>query len=145
MFTKTLATALVSGLLLTGAMGGNSFAGMGGDGGGNGGNGAGIGDGGNFSWASVRNPDGTTVTSRRNSDGSRTVLTKDRTGKVIDKKVVGKKAAKKAAKKAKPRSRPWASAYDPNTRTRTTSIGNGDGTRTVITFGPFGIGIGISR
>lgn len=134
MFTKTLATALVSGLLLTGAMGGSSYAMEGGGGGG---------DGGNFAWAQARNPDGSTITSRSNGDGTRTVITRDRNGKVVKKEKVGGKKA--AAKKPKPRSRPWASAYDPNTGTRTTSIGNGDGTRTVITVSPFGFGIGISR
>ncbi|MEX0956619.1 MAG: hypothetical protein WDZ83_15590 [Rhizobiaceae bacterium] len=138
MFTKTLATALVSGLLLTGAMGSQSFANMGGGGNGNG-------DGGQAGWASSRNPDGTQITSRSNGDGTRTVTTRDRNGKIIKQKVVGKKKGKKAKKVVRRKSRPWASAYDPNTGTRTTAIGNGDGSRTVIILGPFGIGIGISR
>lgn len=131
MFTKTLATALVSGLLLTGAMGGQSFANMGGDG--------------NYGSATALNPNGTTMTSRSNGDGTRTVTHRDRTGKIIKQKVVGKKKGKKAKKVVRRKSRPWASAYDPHTRTRTTAIGNDDGSRTVITVGPFGIGIGISR
>ena len=134
MFTKTLATAIVSGLLLTGAMGGSSFA-MGGGGG----------DGGNFDWAASHNPNGTTITSRSNGDGTRTVTTTDRNGKVIKQRVVGKKKGKKVKKVVRRKSRPWASAYDPDTRTRTTAIGNDDGSRTVITIGPFGIGIGFSR
>ena len=62
-----------------------------------------------------------------------------------------KKNVKKVrkAKKRKGRSRPWASAYDPETGRRITSIGNGDGTRTVIGtgigFGPFGIQIWTSH
>lgn len=138
MFAKTLATALVSGLLLTGAMGGQSFANMGGGDGGNG-------DGGHLGWASSNNRDGTMVTSRSNGDGTRTVTTRDRNGKIIKQKVVGKKKGKKARKVVRRKSRPWASAYDPATGTRTTAIGNRDGSRTVIMFGPFGIGIGISR
>jgi hypothetical protein len=136
MFTKTLATALVSGLLLTGAMGGQSFANNGGGGGGNSVD---------MDWASARNPDGTKITSRSNGDGTRTVTTRDRNGKIIKQKVVGKKKGKKVKKVVRRKNRPWASAYDPQTRTRTTSIGNGDGSRTVVIFGPFGIGIGISR
>ncbi len=131
MFKKTLTTAIVSGILLTGAMGGSSLAMDGG--------------GGHFDWAQSQDRKGTTVTSRSNGDGTRTVTTRDRNGKVLKKKVVGKKKGKKAKKVVRRKSRPWASAYDPATGTRTTSVGNGDGTRTVITFGPFGIGIGISR
>jgi hypothetical protein len=140
MFTKTLATALVSGLLLTGAMGGQSFANMGGGGGA-----GGVGDGGQVGWAAARNPDGTQVTSRSNGDGTRTVTTRDRNGKIVKREVVGQKEGKKAKKVVRRKSRPWASAYDPATGTRTTAIGNGDGSRTVIILGPFGIGIGISR
>ena len=135
MFTKTLATAIVSGLLLTGAMSASSFAmGCGGGGGGGG-----------ESWASSDHAHGTRITSRSNGDGTRTVTTRDRNGQIIKQQVVGKKKGKKAKKVVRRKSRPWASAYDPATGTRITSMGNGDGSRTVITFGPFGIGIGISR
>ena len=134
MITKTLTSALICGALLAGAMQSQAFA-MGGGGG----------DGAGFDWARVQNPNGTTVTARSNGDGTRTVTTRDRNGKVIKQKVVGKKTGKKAKKVVRRKSRPWASAYDPDTGTRTTAIGNDDGSRTVIRFSPFGISIGISR
>lgn len=60
-----------------------------------------------------------------------------------------KKVRVKKGRKARKRSRPWAQSYDPATGRRITSIGNGDGTRTVIGtgagFGPFGIQIWISN
>lgn len=66
--------------------------------------------------------------------------------KHLDKKKVKKI---KKAKKRKARGRPWASSYDRSTGRRITSVGNGDGTRTVIGtgagFGPFGIQIWISN
>jgi hypothetical protein len=89
---------------------------------------------------------GVTTTSRGNADGSRTITVTDRDGRVIrTERVEGKKKGKDK-KVAKKPGRSWASAYDPDTRTRTTSIGNrGGGGRTVITVGPFGLSVGISR
>ncbi len=56
-----------------------------------------------------------------------------------------KKVKKVRKKKARRKSRPWASSFDRDTGRRITSVGNGDGTRTVIGigagFGPFGIQI----
>ena len=93
--------------------------------------------------ASARNPEtGHVTTSVRNRDGSRTVTVTDDRGRVISREVVDKP---NPAPRPRPRSRPWASAYDPETGTRTTAIGNGDGSRTVITISPFGFSIGISR
>jgi hypothetical protein len=155
MFVKALTTALVSATLLAGTLQTPAFADMGGGGGGG------------FSethtlhfnmpkkqnrpWASSTDPrTGHTTTSRGASDGARHITVTDRNGNVIHtdrmdprKKADGKKN-KKAAKKP---GRPWASAYDPATGTRTTSVGlNQRGSlRAVISVGPFGIGFGYSR
>jgi hypothetical protein len=86
---------------------------------------------------------GVTISVQQNRDGSRTITERDRNGNVMRQRVEPK-PLKKAKAPRKP-GRAWASAYDPATGTRVTSIDNGDRTRTVITFGPFGIGIGISR
>ena len=86
---------------------------------------------------------GVTVSVQQNRDGSRTVTETDRNGNVIRQRVEPK-PVKKVKAPRKP-GRAWASAYDPATGTRITSMSNGNGTRTVISFGPFGIGIGISR
>lgn len=61
---------------------------------------------------------GITTTSVRNPDGTRTVTRKDRNGKVLSKKVVGKSVAS-------------ASSTDKKTGITTTSVRNPDGTRTV--------------
>lgn len=98
----------------------------------------------NLASASSTDPaSGVTVSVQQNRDGSRTVTETDRNGNVIRQRVEPK-PVKKANAPRKP-GRAWASAYDPATGTRITSMSNGNGTRTVISFGPFGIGIGISR
>jgi hypothetical protein len=152
MFAKALTTALVSATLLAGALQTPAFADMGGGGG----------DGGyseahtltftmpkkqNRPWARSTNPDnGETTTSRGASDGSRHITVTDRNGNVIrTDRVEGRKKADKNKKVAKKPGRAWASAYDPATGTRTTSVSNGDGTRTVFSIGIFGLSVGISR
>lgn len=156
MFVKALTTALVSATLLAGTFQTSAFA-MG-DGGG--------GDPGspgaapmirlnmpkkvNRPWASSTDTrTGHTTTSRGASDGSRHITVTDRDGRVIrTERVEGrKKVDAKKNKKAKKPGRPWASAHDPATGTRTTSVGlNQRGSvRAVISIGPFGIGFGISR
>lgn len=64
--------------------------------------------------------------------------------KHVNKKQI-KKVRKAKNKKARKKGRAWAQSHDPATGRRITSIGNGDGTRTVIGtgigFGPFGIQI----
>ncbi|MEX0343735.1 MAG: hypothetical protein AB3N20_02355 [Rhizobiaceae bacterium] len=60
-----------------------------------------------------------------------------------------KKVRKARVKKGRKKSRPWAQSYDRRTGRTITSIGNGDGSRTVIGvgagFGPFGIQIWTSN
>ena len=152
MFAKALTTALVSATLLTGAFQTSAFA-----------SGCGGGEGGGAasithihkklpSASATDRRTGVTTTSRGNVDGSRTITVTDRDGRVLrTERVEGKKKAEKKADKkkdkkvAKKPGRSWASAYDRDTGTRTTSIGNGDGTRTVISIGPFGLSVGLSR
>ena len=68
-----------------------------------------------------------------------------RTERVEGRKKVEKKDRKKNKKVAKKPGRAWASSYDPDTGKRTTSISNGDGTRSVFSIGPFHFGFSISR
>lgn len=128
MFARILATVAAAAVLST-AIISPSFADMGGGSG--------------EPEATAYYQGGSSINSRRNRDGSRTVTEADRNGAVVNQRVVAKPA--KPAKKPRKPGRAWASAYDPATGTRVTSIDNGDRTRTVISIGPFGIGIGISR
>lgn len=101
------------------------------------------GGGGREPYAIAKHPD-KTVTSRRNKDGSRTVTTRFKNGKVVKKKI---RKPKKKVRKVRRKSRPWASSTDTRTGRTILSVGNGDGSRTVFHFSAFGglIGIGISN
>lgn len=116
MFAKTLTTALVSAALLTGALQTAAFSMEGG--------------GEPSASAAAYHPNGTSVTSRRNRDGSRTVIERDRNGKIV-KERIEKKQARKNAKKPRQRQLPSASSTDPNSGITTTVQGNRDGSRTV--------------
>lgn len=122
MLAKALSTALVSGLLLTGAFQTASHA-------------EGEGDGGpgyegsvNQPFARVHNPDGSTVSVRGNPDGSRTITQRNRHGKVINRQHIERQ---KPNKKQKARALPSASATDPDTGVTTSVQGNPDGSRTI--------------
>lgn len=89
------------------------------------------------SMSSTDRNTGVTTTVRTNPDGSRTVTKTNRKGRVISEQRRSGPGA----------NRPWASAYDPDTGTRTTSVGlNRTGSvRAVFSVGPLGIGFGFSR
>jgi predicted secreted protein len=125
MLTKLLTTAIVSGLIATAVAPVTAYAR----------------DGAGLPFARMHNPDGSTVTSRGRRDGARVETHRNKHGKVV-KRVPHRKPI---VRKGKRRSVPWASSYDRHTGTSITAIGNGNGTRTVITFGFGGFGIHISR
>ncbi|QDY99958.1 hypothetical protein FQ775_05980 [Nitratireductor mangrovi] len=127
MFTKLITTALVSGILATSVLPATVAHARDG--------------GGMVPFARLHNPDGSTVTSRGGPKESRIETHRNKGGKVV-KRIPHRKPMKIRGKR---RSVPWASSYDRRTGTSITSIGNGNGTRTVITIGIGGFGISISR
>jgi hypothetical protein len=117
MFARMLSTAIVSGLLLAGPLQTVSFA-----------HGDAPIDAYSQPFASAHNKDGSSVTSRGNRDGSRTITNRDARGKVIKQQRVG---GKKPARKPKAQELPSASSTDPNTGVTTEVHRNRDGSRTV--------------